>query len=36
LEFSHPRTGLRMEFKAALYDDIDHLLKELEKQRVGR
>jgi 23S rRNA pseudouridine1911/1915/1917 synthase len=35
LEFSHPKTGLRLEFKAALYDDIDQLIKELEKQRVG-
>ena len=35
LEFSHPKTGLRIEFKAALYDDIDQLVKELEKQCVG-
>jgi 23S rRNA pseudouridine1911/1915/1917 synthase len=35
LEFTHPKTGLRIEFKAALYDDIDQLIKELEKQRVG-
>jgi len=36
LEFSHPTTARRIEFKAALYNDIHELLKELEKQRVGR
>jgi 23S rRNA pseudouridine1911/1915/1917 synthase len=36
LEFRHPRTGHRNEFKAGLYDDIDELVKELEKQRVER
>jgi 23S rRNA pseudouridine1911/1915/1917 synthase len=35
LEFSHPRTGRRMEFKAALYYDIHQLLKDLEEQCVG-
>jgi 23S rRNA pseudouridine1911/1915/1917 synthase len=36
LEFSHPTTGRRIEFKAALYNDVQELVKELEKQRVGR
>jgi 23S rRNA pseudouridine1911/1915/1917 synthase len=35
LEFNHPKTGFRIKFKADLYEDIDHLIKELEKQRVG-
>jgi 23S rRNA pseudouridine1911/1915/1917 synthase len=35
LEFDHPKTGRRIEFKAALYDDIHRLVKELEKQGVG-
>lgn len=36
LEFSHPRTGHRIEFQAALYGDIHELAKELAKQRVRR
>src|SRR5688572_5779522 len=30
LEISHPTTGRRIEFKAALYNDIDEVVKELE------
>jgi 23S rRNA pseudouridine1911/1915/1917 synthase len=34
LDFNHPSTGRRLEFKAALYPDILQLIKEVEKQRV--
>ena len=32
LEISHPTTGRRIEFKAALYNDIHEVVKELEKR----
>ena len=34
LKFNHPRTGRRIEFKAALYDDMHQLLKSIGEKQV--